>query len=64
MLDLPDLSQLTNDPILHFVFWLVALAKLTCKIPKFDGKPGEDPTNHVMMFHLWFSSKSLMDDSI
>jgi hypothetical protein len=28
------------------------------------GKPGEDPNNHVMTFHLWCSSNSLMDDSI
>jgi hypothetical protein len=33
-------------------------------IPKFEGKPGEDPTNHVMTFHLWFSSNNIMDDSI
>jgi hypothetical protein len=25
---------------------------------------GEDPNNHVMTFHLWCSSNSLMDDSI
>jgi hypothetical protein len=27
-------------------------AKLPSDIPKFDGKPGEDPKNHVMNFHL------------
>jgi hypothetical protein len=42
----------------------VILAKLPSNIPKFDGKPGEDPNNHVMTFHLWCSSNSLMDDSI
>jgi hypothetical protein len=63
-LDLPDLSWLTNDPILHFPFWPVIPAKLPSDIPKFDGKPGEDPNNHVMTFHLWCSSNSLMDDSI
>jgi hypothetical protein len=63
-LDLPDLSRLTNDPILHFPFWPVIPAKLPSDIPKFDGKPGEDPNNHVMTFHLWCSSNSLMDDSI
>jgi hypothetical protein len=62
-LDIPNLSRLTNDPILHFPFWLAIPAKLPCNIPKFDGKPGEDPNNHVMMFHLWCSSNSLMDDS-
>ena len=33
-------------------------------IPKFDGKPDEDPKNHVMTFPLWFSSNSLMDGLI
>jgi hypothetical protein len=63
-LDLPDLSRLTNDPILHSPYWPVIPAKLPSDIPKFDGKPGEDPNNHVMTFHLWCSSNSLMDDSI
>jgi hypothetical protein len=63
-LDLPDLSRLTNDPILHFPFWPIIPAKLPSDIPKFDGKLGEDPNNHVMTFNLWCSSNSFMDDSI
>jgi hypothetical protein len=63
-LDLPDLSRLTNDPIFHYLVWLAIPAKLPSDIPKFDGKSGEDPNNHVMTFHLWCSSNSLMDDSI
>jgi hypothetical protein len=63
-LDMPDLSCLTNDPILHALFWPPIPAKLPFDIPKFDGKPGEDPNNHVMTFHLWCSSNFLMDDSI
>jgi hypothetical protein len=63
-LDLPDLSCLTNDPIQHAPFWPPIPAKLPSDIPKFDGKPGEDPNNHVMTFHIWCSSNSLMDDSI
>jgi hypothetical protein len=63
-LDLPDLSRILNDPILHSPHWPVIPAKLPSDIPKFDGKPGEDPNNHVMTFHLWCSSNSLMDDSI
>jgi hypothetical protein len=63
-LDLPNLSRLTNDPILHFPFWLVIPTKLTSDIPNFDGKPREDPNYHVMEFNLWCSSNSLMDDSI
>jgi hypothetical protein len=63
-LDLPDLSHLTNDPIQHAPFWPAIPAKLPFDISKFDEKPGEDPNNHVMTFHLWCSSNSLMDDSI
>jgi hypothetical protein len=63
-LDLPDLSRLMNDPISHSPFWPVILAKLPSDILKFYGKLGDDPNNHVMNFHLWCSSNSLMDDSI
>jgi hypothetical protein len=63
-LDLPDLCRLTNDPIFHSPIWLVIPAKLPSDILKFDGNYGEDPNNHVMNFHLWCSSNSLMDDSI
>jgi hypothetical protein len=58
------LSRLTNDPIFHSPVWLVIPAKLPSNILKFDGKPREDPNKHVMSFHLWCSSNSLMDDSI
>ena len=40
------------------------MVKLPSDIPKFDGKQGEDLRNHVMTFHLWCSSNSLMDDSV
>jgi hypothetical protein len=63
-LDLPDLSRLTNDPIFHSPVWPIIPAKLPSDIPKFDGNPGEDPNNHVMTFHLWCSSNSLMDDFV
>jgi hypothetical protein len=63
-LDFPDLSRILNDPIRHSPQWPAIPAKLPSDIPKFDGKPGEDPNNHVMTFHLWCSSNSLMDDSI
>jgi hypothetical protein len=52
---------MTNDPILHSPFWLVIPAKLHSDILKFDGKPGEDHNNHVITFHIWCSSNSLMD---
>jgi hypothetical protein len=58
------LSRLTNDLIFHSSVWPVIQAKLPSDIPKFDGKYGEDPNNHVMTFHLWCSSNALMDDSI
>jgi hypothetical protein len=63
-LDLPNLSRILNDHILHSPYWPVIPAKLSSDIPKFDGQSGEDPNNHVMTFHLWCSSNSLMDDSI
>jgi hypothetical protein len=63
-LDLPDLSRILNDPIFHSPYWHVIPAKLPSDIPKFDGRSGEDLNNHVMTFHLWCPSNSLMDDSI
>ena len=33
-------------------------------LPKFEGKPGEDLSEHVTTFHLWCSSNSLDQDSI
>jgi hypothetical protein len=63
-LDLPDLSRILNDLMRHSLQWPAIPAKLQSDIPKFDGKEGEDPNNHVMNFHLWCSSNSLMDDSI
>jgi hypothetical protein len=63
-LDLPDLSRILNDPILHSPYWPFIPSKLPSDIPKFDGRSGEDPNNHAMTFHLWCSSNSLMDDSI
>ena len=62
--DLPDMPRLTNDLIQHSQFWPRIPTKLPSDISKFDGKPSEDPNNHVMSFYLWFSLNSLMDDSI
>jgi hypothetical protein len=55
---------LINNPFQNAPFWLAIHAKLSFDIPKFDEKHGEDPNNHVMNFHLWCSSNSLMDDFI
>jgi hypothetical protein len=49
-LDLLDLSRILNDPIRHSPQWPVIPSKLPSDIPKFDGKVGEDPNNHVMTF--------------
>jgi len=64
MLDLSSLSCLKNDPSQYVPFWLAIPAKLSSVILKFNIKPGENPNNHVINFHLWCSLNSLMDDSI
>lgn len=38
--------------------------KFPSDIPKFEGKSGEYPSNHVVTYHLWCASNSLIDDSI
>ena len=63
-LELPDVSHLTNDAILHFPYWPPVSSKIPSDCPKFDGKAKEDPQAHVMTYHLWFSSKSSVEDSI
>jgi len=63
-LELPDLNRLTNAPIAYAPWWPAIPHKLPSGIPKFHGNLGEDPSNHVMTFHLWCSSNTLNDDSI
>jgi hypothetical protein len=63
-LNILDLTKLTNDPILHNPTWPAMPTKLPSDIPKFEGKEGDDPANHIMNFHLWCSSNNIMDDSI
>ena len=63
-LNSPDLAQLTNDPIGHQPHWPPMPTKLPSNIPKFEGKVGECPQNHIMSFHLWCSSNNIMDDLI
>ena len=38
--------------------------KLPSDIPKFEGKAEECLQNHIMTFHLWCSSNSIVEDSI
>ena len=64
MLELPDVSKLTNDPILHNLYWPPVQTKIPGDCPKFEGKSREDPQVHVMTYHLWCSSNSWVDDSI
>ena len=53
-----------NDLVSHDPAWSAVPNKLPLDIPKFEGKAGEDPSEHVTTFHLWFSSNSLKDNSI
>jgi hypothetical protein len=50
-LNIPDLSKLMNDPILHDPTCPNMPTKLPSNIPNFEGKMREDPSNHVMTFH-------------
>ena len=63
-LNLPDLTKLMNDPIQYNLAWPPVPTKLTSDIPKFEGKSGKDPGDHVTTFNVWCSSNSLIDDSI
>jgi hypothetical protein len=63
-LHLLDLSRLLNDPICHDPHWPSMPTKFPSDIPKFEGNPNEDLSDHVTKFHLWCSSNSLRDDSI
>jgi hypothetical protein len=58
-LHFPDLSRLLNDPICHDPRWPPMPTKFPSDILKFEGKPNEDPGDHVTTFHLWCSSNSL-----
>ena len=63
-LNLPNLARLTNDSIRHQAFWPPMPTKLPSYIPKFEGKAKGCPQNHIMAFHLWCSSNSIVDYSI
>jgi hypothetical protein len=63
-LHLPYFSRLLNDPIFYDPCCPPMLTTFPSDIPKFQGKPGEDPGDHVTTFHLWCSSNSLNHESI
>ena len=64
LLNLHELDRLTNDPIFHQSHWPPMPTKIPSNIPKFEGKEGEFPQNHIMKFHLWCSSNNIVDDLI
>jgi len=51
-LNIHNFMKIMNDPMLHDPKWPLIPMKLPSNIPKFEGKDGEYPTNHVMMFQL------------
>ena len=53
-----------NDLVRHDLTWPSVPIKLPSDIPKFEGKTGEDPGDHVTTFHFLCSFNSLNDDSI
>ena len=63
-LNLSNLTKLTNDPITHDPNWPPMPMKLPLDIQNFEGKQVEDLGNHIMTFHLWCSSNSIIDDTI
>ena len=63
-LEFPNVSRLTNDPIVHSPYWPPVPSKIPSDCPKFEGKAKEDPKAHVMIYHLWCSSNSYIHDCI
>jgi hypothetical protein len=64
MLNLSYLSKLMNDLVSHDPTYPPVPTKFLSDIPKFEGKNGEDPGDHIATFHLWCSSNSLNHDYI
>ena len=64
ILELSDLSKLTNDPILHHPTWPLIPVKIPTDIPKFEGKTGDDPSSHITTYHLWCVSNPMLNDSV
>lgn len=64
ILSLLDFNNLINDPLLHDPTWLAMPTKLPSDIPKFEGNPREDPSNHIHSLRRCCSSNSITEDSI
>jgi hypothetical protein len=52
MLNMSDLSKIMNEPVSHDPTWPTLPTKIPSNIPKFEGKNGKDPGDHVTTFHL------------
>ena len=63
-LELPNLSKLTNHPILHHPAWPLVPIKIPTNIPKFEGKTRYDPTSRISTYHLWCVSNSMFYDLV
>jgi hypothetical protein len=63
-LNLPKLSKLMNDLVHHDLSWPSIPTKRPSRIQKFEGRTGEDISDHVTIFHLLFSSNSVNNDYI
>jgi hypothetical protein len=64
MLNFPFFFRLMNDPVHHDMSCPPIPTKIPSDIQKFEGNTGEDSSDHVTNFHIWFSSNSVNDDSI
>ena len=60
-LKFPNLSKLTNDPILHHLAWLPIPVKIPINIMKFKDKIGDDPSSHITTYHLCCVSNSMLE---
>lgn len=63
-LNLPDLSQLLNDPLLHDLNWLPMPTNIPMNFPNLERNLGDDSTDHIKYFYMWCSSSSIMDDLV
>lgn len=63
-LSLPNFIKIINYPLLHDPILSAMPTNLPFKIPKFEGNPGEYPSNHIHSFHIWCSSSFITEDSI
>lgn len=51
-LNLLELSNLTNDWILHNLACLTMATKLPLDAPQFKWRDDDEPSNHIMSFYL------------